>query len=270
MKYLRFLAFLVLTSCTYVPPQEFILYQSAFNEAYEATNGLLDVYNGIEKKATNTDAGFLPDEAALIAPNADAPITSLYRRGFHAIAQYNVILARYAAGESISALDPDLNAFQNSISRLGAALNVEPAAAASNSILGLAKTLAKISLADSDAAAFRESILNNSGPIKKFLESVRLQTTAMYTDAVNAADRRTAADALQSINDLAIFRQSLASWVLLIDETLITLDALEHVIEQNSGQRAKITILAASTDRLASYAEEIDFMLRQLGDSFSK
>lgn len=104
MKNLRFVLMLVIVSCVYVPPKEFILYQAAFNEANTATSELLDVYNSIEKSATDIERRFNPEQAALIAPSADAPSTGLYRRGFAAIQEYNAILARYASGESVTVL----------------------------------------------------------------------------------------------------------------------------------------------------------------------
>lgn len=145
--------------------------------------------------------------------------------------------------------------------RLGTALDLIPATNLAEGILGVGKTLAKITLADSDAEAFRESVTANAGAVIEFLLMVRSQTSDMFNDAllVEPAPRK---------NDLEKFKQSLAVWVLLIDETIITLNALEHVIQKGGATGTKLAVLAASTDRLAGYAEDMRFALRQIEDSF--
>ena len=263
------LVFAFLVSCSLVPPPEFTLYQATYEKADEATDELLDIYAGHERRAqTVSDATFDPDHASLIAPGAEPPLTSLYRRGFDAIAAYNTILARYAAGESILILEKDFAALSLNLDRLGAvAGGLE---ALGKPIVESAQTLAGLALARSDAEEFRESVKRNGPAVRNFLLLVRSDTRSMYSDARIALVRGVATPegAQKAASELSSFREMLAGWVLLIDETIVNLQALENAVETGRSRSSILAVLAASTERMAIYSENIKVAVRQLEDAF--
>lgn len=266
-----FLAFSLLTllSCSLVPPPELTLYQATYDEAEEATESVLSTYARYEKRAQSVRIStFDPDQAALIAPGAEPPLTDLYRRGFMAISNYNVILARYASGESISVLEDDFEALRISLNRLNTAL--PGISLPGEEIVTGSQTLVGIALARSDAEEFRRSVKKNGPVIRSFLSIVRSDTTSMYDDAKIAVVKgvTTPQSAQKAASDLSIFREMLAGWVLLIDETTINLQALEGAIENGARRGPSIALLAASTDRLAIYAENVKVAQRQLEAAF--
>ena len=230
---------------------------------------VLSTYARYEKRAQSVStSAFDPDQAALIAPGAEPPLTNLYRRGFTAISNYNVILARYAAGESISALDDDFEALRISLNRLNTALpgiNLP-----GEDIVTASQTLVGIALARSDAEEFQRSVKENGPVIRNFLSIVRSDTTSMYDDAKIAVVKgvTTPQGAQKAASDLNSFREMLAGWVLLIDETTANLQALENAIENDLRRGSNIALLAASTDRLAIYAENVKVAQRQLESAF--
>ena len=258
-----------LASCSLVPPPELTLYQAAYSEAEDATESILSTYARYEKRAQSVStSAFDPDQAALIAPGAAPPLTNLYRRGFTAVAKYNVILARYAAGESISVLDDDFEALRTSLNRLTTAL--PGISLPGEDIVTASQTLVGIVLARSDAEEFQRSVKENGPIIRDFLSIVRSDTTSMYDDAKIAVVKgvTTPKGAQKAASDLIVFREMLAGWVLLIDETKINLQALESAIENGPRRNSSIALLAASTDRLAIYAENIKVAQRQLEAAF--
>jgi hypothetical protein len=60
----------------------------------------------------------------------------------------------------------------------------------------------------------------------------------------------------------------LAGWVLLIDETIVNLQALENAVETGRSRSSILAVLAASTERMAIYSENIKVAVRQLEDAF--
>ena len=266
---LCFLSVLIFASCSLVPAPEFTLYQAAYNNAEEATDSVLDVYGRYERRVQPVSEGtFDPDQAALIAPGAEPPLTGLYRQGFAAVSDYNAMLARYAAGESISALNKEFEALGLSLDRLKSALGSlsipgKPAVEAAQKLAGLA-------LARSDAEEFRRSVKENGPTIRNFLKIVRSDTSSMFSDAKIAVVKggSTPAGAQKAASDLAGFREMLAGWVLLIDETIVNLKALESAVDRGLSRGTNIAVLAASTDRMALYAENIKVAKRQLENAF--
>lgn len=264
-------AALALLGCSLVPETEFSLYRQSFAAANRATSDVLDAYNRAEKRtAAPGIEAFDPDQAGLIAPDADAPMTAFLRRGFEAVETYNAILARYAAGDSLSVLKGDFDALDRSLDRLGLAVGAAPQAEGIRALVQAGTTVARLALARSDDLAFRQSVAENGATVRGFLLALRAQTPLMYRTFTNAAMTGVAspADIQRAQASIQYSREMLASWVLLLDETAATLEALEQAVETGSGRASGIAILAASTDRLARHAEDVRFTRRRLSEAF--
>ena len=262
---------LVLGACNLLPMSEFAAYREAFSRANEATGEVLDAYNRAEKRTADLRVEvFDPDDAGLIARDADAPMTALLRRGFAAVADYNAVLARYATGESITVLNDDLQALDQSLTRLGAAAGVASQVAGIGALVQAGTTVSGIALARSDNLAFRQSVVANGPQVRGFLVAVRAQTPFMHRVFLNAemAAVSTPADIQRAQSNILTSREMLAAWVLLIDESIATLEGLEQAVAAGGGRASGLAVLTASTDRLARYSEEVRFARRQLREAF--
>jgi hypothetical protein len=261
---------LLVSGCGLPPPPEFVTYQAAFAEADAATTKVLDEYNRVEKAVTQTDAFVLnPDQAALIVEGADAPNTALYRRGFAAVREYNIILARYAAGDSIAVLRPELDRLKTSLGTIGGMLPFVPDLAKTDAVFGAFEALTKIGLAQSDAAEFERSVLEGAPIIIAFLKEVRNTTPDMYNDYVIAKSRISSVEGIrQSQQELKAARVMLASWVLLIDETSAAIERLQTAVAEGGSRRSNLGTIASAAERISGYAGEVQYSARLLRDGF--
>lgn len=260
-----------LVACSQVPQAELALYREAFARTSEATDEVLDAYNRAEKRNADLRVDvFDPGQAGLIAPDADAPMTALLRRGFEAVESYNTILARYATGDSITVLSDDLAALDHSLARLGTAAGVVSQAAGAGALVQAGTAASRLALARSDSLAFRQSVAANGTQVRGFLLAVREQTPIMHRVFLNSemAGLSTPADIQSAQANIQVSREMLASWVLLIDETVALLEALEQAVAAGRGRASVVAVLADATDRLARHAEEVRFARRQLRHAF--
>jgi len=270
----RILLFAIfLASCALPPTQEFNSYTAAFDQAHAQTTQMLEFYNDVEKSVDFQDEDanrLIPDRAYLFVKAGEAPRTKALRRGFELIHDYNVILARYVAGDSVSVLSNDIAALNSSATRLGDAIGSSALGSSVGAILTAAKSLARLSLASADTEEFRRS-LNTSAPlIREFLSKAREQSETMFSEArTRARTRILEGEKPQTVIERReAFKTMVASWVLMIDETQEALDLLTEAAQYNRPPRSVLARLAASTDRLALYAEELGAVRRSLDGLF--
>jgi hypothetical protein len=264
-----------LAACATPPPPEFALYQSAFAEADQATKEFVQVWAPIERQARapkDQDTKFDPDQAAYYTENGRPGLTAQIERGFAAIALYNDVLARYAAGESVTQLRPALTSFAAD----GAALATLVGAASVAPVLAPAaagvEALAGALLAAADRAAFQASLSTHAGAVSKFIDALREQTPIIFSSAVAslgrketealAAGRNSEAD--QLAQDRARFRTMLADWVLLLEQLQRSTDALEQAVIHDQGRAMTAADLAYWTADIRRHTESVKLAARLL------
>lgn len=272
----RILCFLVLTAvsgCVSPPPPEFAVYTAAFGQSREAAAAAIAIWEPIEKSQRPAQEGvFNPDEAAYIADEGRAGNAALIERGFNAVTAYNEILARYAAGESVSTIKPDIDVLAANVGALAVTVGAPGAGAAVAASLTGLEALVRALLAVSDRAEFARAVKDNAGKVDVFLGEVRAFTSDMYQGAATyylsraqellRAGRREEAAKMAANTDT--FRKMLASWVLTIDETRRALGALEDAVV--SGEKGRIGLAQASywVAELNRHAEAVKFSAREI------
>ena len=261
-----------LTGCVLPPTEQFLRYDEAFDKANEASKTVLSVYSQYEKELYPLDPNsFRPDQAALISASAPGPLTALYSRGFSVVEKYNAILYRYAQGDSVSVLSDDITALNAASAQLGLVLGVADTAARLSGAVAAAQRLVGIGLALSDAEEFDASLAEGGVAVRQFLGIVREDTADMYQDVSTAMLRRiqrNPSNLAQEQENRAQFRDMLAAWVLLIDETIAELERLEVAVAAGARSPQTISNVSNSIARITQYSEDIRFARRQIAGLF--
>jgi hypothetical protein len=119
----------------------------------------LAVHAPFERAARKPEEGpeFDPDQARYMVDDAPTGITELIARGFSAIDGYNQVLLRYAAGESIETIRPQIDLFAQQAS-LAAGIVVPGAGPVVSTGAALLVEGAGAILSVSDRAEFRRSV----------------------------------------------------------------------------------------------------------------
>lgn len=242
-----------LSGCALPPTEQFLKYDQAFDQTHKASRSVLKVYNVYEKQLYPLDPNvFMPKQAALISDTAPGPLTALYSRGFDIVDQYNLILFRYAHGDSVSILNDEIENLNASVSHLGAVLKLTSDAAQLSRTVSIAQKVAQISLISLDKVEFEISLAKGGDHVRAFLLIVREDTRDMYQDVSTSMLQRiklNTSNLTQEKLNRQKFRKMLASWVLLIDETITELDSLEAAIAAGSRSRFTLGNVSNSLDR---------------------
>ena len=262
-----------LFGCALPPTQEFNSYVAAFDQAHAQTTEMLALYNDVEKAVDFQDEDskrLSPDRAYLYVKAGEAPRTRALRRGFEVIHDHNVILARYVAGESVSVLSDDISALNSSATRLGDAVGASEMGGSVGLLLAAAKSLARVSLSAGNTEEFRRSLNTTAPLIREFLSKAREQSETMYSEArTRARDRILEGEKSATVVERReAFKVMVANWVLMIDETQEALGLLIEAAQYDRPPRSVLSKLAASTDRLTLYAEELGVVRRSLENLF--
>lgn len=259
-----FATFLVvlLAACATPGGEAFVTYQASFEQAREAAGQVAEVYNEYDKqnRRRRTDpVRFDPDLADVYVPGALSPLSAKIAEGFAAATVYNEVLARYLNNNTLSLHDEDLAILTGAVA---STTGIIGDAAVGNQIRGVvnaSRHLANLSLAADDREEFLRSLAENSAAVDAFLVVVRADTTAMFSDA-----RTATALGGGSPEKLDSFRQMLASWVLLIDQTRADLALLQQAAAAGNRGRGTLSVLAESAARIDRYARDIDAARTQL------
>lgn len=264
-RFVFFVSF-ALSACAFAPPPEFTSYRDTFDRTVEATNAVLQVYGAIEKSNAPTSlATFDPNSAGNYVEGADGPFTGGIRQGFSAVQDYNLILARYASGESLGLLSDDIDRLNSSATSILTTAGLISNASGVDKIVGVLKAVGNVALTASDAAEFRESVLRTHPKMEAFLKQLRIQSASMYAHYY-AVRGKSANSSAAFQRDAKAFQAMLGSWVLLIDETLLTLTQLKVAIEQERSRGVGLPVLAASAERMDVLVTEIAIATRELSN----
>lgn len=103
---------LILSACVRPGAHEFIVYQSAFNEAYQVGQLVLDklavaerkAFDNSRKKIAPGNVYFDPGEARYLADNVDPPATASLRKSLDIVQVYTQTVSALATGESATAI----------------------------------------------------------------------------------------------------------------------------------------------------------------------
>lgn len=277
------LLLILLSACAIrPPPPEFNAYLAAFEEADAATDDLVRTYAPIEKsvRKPKPEAGeneialsFDPNNAPYWAASGVPRVSAQISRGFTVVERYNTVLIRYAEGESLQQIKPALSSFTTEVGLLGSVFGFPAAGAAVKPVLDGLQTFADALFAVADRAAFARTVEANTDVVREFLRTLRAITPEIYDSArqqtlarqgeLVRADRGDEIAALTE--DLLLFRQMLADWILLLERTDESIAALQTAVI--TGQTGTLTAaeLAFWTGELRRHAEEIKLAARAIG-----
>ena len=259
---------------------EFQLYNESFNSQFEQGDAVLDLLGEAERKLGRSQierrggltGPFRPKEAAYLVDNVDPPITASIRTSLNSLKAYNEALGGLANGEAAAALSNRINTLAGNL--IGAVAASSSALGGAAAIPGAGKMIGDAGAALNVAApiitavatraareSFRTQLVATYPSMRSLLETLREGTPVMfyvlYQGRVTRGSRAqgglaTAADRSALEKD----RQTLAGWVLLLDKTLIAMDAaIDAAISQSTETNAN-GLLEASIE-MKVLAEQI-------------
>ncbi len=243
--------------------QEFQVYSTAFDLQNETAQKVLDKVASAERAhwehlhdGKNPLKEFNPDDAAYYINVGDPPLAGSMRKTLKALTTYNRALTGLANGESadaltakISTIVTDLSGAQEDlahVANLGVAVTIPTPV---KGYLGTAKTIFGTALRGAARQSFRENLIRAYPTLKQILLTFRDGTPELYYLVISVPKR---VPREQMLKDRDLF----ASWVLLIDSTIKTMEIAVKAAMQN-GPRADIDALAESSIELRILAEKI-------------
>ncbi|UWQ35363.1 hypothetical protein K3555_22825 (plasmid) [Leisingera sp. M527] len=262
LRFFNLWAVLGLVACTIPASQDFEAYEASYARARDAGKQVVEVYNQYDKvnRARRTDNNtFDPNFADVYVPEALSPLSIKIEAGFASATVFNEVLGRYATNNSLSLQTENVETLNASVGSIAGLVGEPQIANQINAVVEASLALGNLSLAQSDREEFIRLVQAHANTVDTFLAVVRDDTKAMFSDA-----RTATALGNGSFNKLEEFRQMLASWVLLIDQTRSDLAALERAVERGDSGAPILGLLAESTQRIDRYAAEISAVRRKL------
>jgi len=270
------LTILFLASCASVPRPELSLYQAAYQQADVATKELVRTFAPMEKSVRKPeDEAFRPEYAPYEADEGRPGISELIERGFTAVTQYNAVLLRYAEGETVDTLRPDLTTLSTEATLLTTVVGLPTGAgAAVKPVVDGLLTLTRALLAVSDRLSFARAVERNRGEVSAFLQALRDITPELWSTADSYFQRRQGpllregrdAEAAAIDRDKARFRKMLASWVLTLERTDGATKALETAVIEGSPRPLDAANLAFWAGEIRKHAESVKFAARAINE----
>lgn len=215
-------------------------------------------------RISETGPGFDPDRAAGYLGIGMPPRTARLRRGLDLLRGYNEALAELADGSSASRSAAELEIVLVNLGHAAGALS-GPAArgpfqALARSLDRAAPVLALLTTAD-DREEFRRRLVDAHPQVRSILIALRDATRAIWTVLAEAKVRPgDLSDARgltrEARTTLEADRQSLAAWVVLIDQSIVAMEAAVAAAETDE-QRPLVALVEASI-RLRALAEAVD------------
>jgi hypothetical protein len=259
---------------------EFQAYSQAFNSQFDQGETVLNSVAEAERKLGRSKierqggltGPFKPENSAYLIDSVDPPITASVRASLKAVKSYNDALTALANGEAAAALS-------NRISTLAG--NLVGAAAAASSAFGgaaavpggqklISETTAALNIAGpiittiatrAARESFREQLLQTYPTMRSLLVTLKDGTPVMYYVLYQSRVTRgstarggLATDAARAA--LEKDRQALAGWVVLLDRTLIAMDAANEAASNISFADQSAGLLEASNE-VKALAEQI-------------
>ena len=236
-----FLFVLLLGGCSH-GAAEFQSYRQAYEAQYVEAAKVLDQVATAERiiversfKSQPGVRAFNPDEARYYIAVGDPPLTGAIRASVDALKDYNDALSGLVTGEAAATLRSELaaanNALAGSLGALAGASGVDAAfATALGGAIGKAIPVLEVLERAGNRIAFREQLVRAYPAMKQLMLELRDGTPQMFEvversfvtpGSLGLGPTRMTADKQAR---LAEFRQLLAGWVLLIDESVRAMD----------------------------------------------
>lgn len=265
---------LSLTACSY-GAAEFQLYTKAFDEQYEHGQRVLDALARAERivvrrqlASRSRNVEFVPGDAAYYLDNVDPPVTASVRASLKSLKTYNEAVGALANGEAATALTNRIGTLTTNIvgaiaaSRVAIAGPVGQVGATalvgnSGKILESVLPILQPILTAASREAFREQLILAYPSMKGLLVTLREETPVMFAllnrSRRNIDDRRISNEAAAALQK---DRELLAGWVLLLDQTLVTMETAVTAAMSNSSA-GDLAALSDASIELKVLAEKI-------------
>lgn len=211
---------------------------------------------------------FDPNQASIYLQVGDPPLTDAIRSSLDSVRQYNQALSGLATGEAASALS---NRFSTAATSLGASaasitgaagldLAVTPQlSSAIGQVLPIFRQLATIS----NRIQFREQLLLAYPDVRNLLVTLRNGTKDMfelmkrsYVTRGSLGSGSTLGISPDNLKKLEADRAMLAGWVILLDRTIVAMDAAVQASAMGSSS-ADLASLVEATVEIRALADTI-------------
>lgn len=264
---------LILSSCNATGIAEFQVYEQAFDAQYEQGTNVLDRLADAERTVVlrqlslrSTTPRFRPEEAGYYVKVGDPPLTGSIRASLQALRAYNKALTALASGEAARALTADIGSISSNLTAAAGALAIASgggsafAVAAQATIERLLPIFTQFKAA-ADRAEFRRRLLVAYPDMRKLLNEMRDGTDEMFEMMKRSYVSRGTLGATIGISDTDLIRlkqdrELLAGWVVLIDQTLVSMDAAAKTVLTSSSP-SNISVLVETSTELRVLAETI-------------
>jgi hypothetical protein len=243
---------------------EFAIYEDSFDRQVAKAESIFDRLADAERNLARRSillgddlAYFDPDFAGYYLDTGDPPITASLRASLRAVAQYNDVLLGLSNGEGAAALRSRaagiVTILEVGTEPFSSQDGGEDAAAATRArlnslctscttIVGTLKELSPVfgELANLKSyAEFRSAVLAQHDNMGMLLTTLRNGTPDIYGVFVTANSGNSLAEGQgirsDAIDNVRQFRLDLAEWVLLIDQTILAMDAAVAAVQDPNG-----------------------------------
>lgn len=258
---------------------EFQLYSQAFDTQYEHGEVILDSLARAERtvvlrriRHSSEIPDFNPDQAAYFVETVDPPITGSIRASLKSLKTYNDALGGLANGEAAEVLANRVGTLATNIAGAIAASQAALAGAAaipgasklvSESVqaLQLAVPIIKEVATFASRCAFRKQLIATYPSMRDLLLALRNGTPAMFEVLKRARVQRGSLEEPSGISldgqaALENERAMLAAWVILLDKTLVAMNAAV-VAAMTEVPSADLASLAEASIELRVLAEQV-------------
>jgi hypothetical protein len=264
---------------------EYQLYVQAFNLQYAQGDAILDSVAKAErivvlrrmKRGPAIVRAFDPNNAAYLVDSIDPPITASIRASAKALKAYNDALGALASGEAATALTNRLGTLSSNL--IGAAASAEAAISGAGVVPGASKLISETAGALQLAApivqqiatfasreVFRQQLIAIYPAMRNLLLALRNGTPAMFFVLERSrAERGLPTPTGLSDANLATLerdRTQLAGWVVLMDKTLVAMQAAVDAAQSDSLDD-NVTGLADTSVELRVLAEKVKSLRAQ-------
>lgn len=278
-------AALMLSACT-AGVAEFVAYDSAFDIQHNQGTKILDQLADAERQLARRvladkfdEQIFDPDFAGYYVDAGDAPATASLRASLNGLRLYNKVLLGLANGdgtrlqrarvsEMISAFRTGLTPFNVEDAAGDLASDAPPSAVEVRQNLTLLCGSCELTLqlaeqivpgleqavAQANYQRFRDDLVAQQPNMATLLDAYRQGTEQMYRTMVRANSGTSFAEGTgiraSEAAKVASFRQDLATWVLMIDETQIALEAVAEIAASGVGRELSASQLLSQSIKL--------------------
>ncbi|MEP2981598.1 MAG: hypothetical protein ABJO86_19065 [Lentilitoribacter sp.] len=241
--------------------KEFELYSTAFALQNETAQQILDKVAHAERwhwsQLDGGGSGFSPDQAAYYVNAGDPPYTDSMRLTLKALEAYNAALIGLTNGQAVEAIRGKVSTIVTNIDtatsilaagRFAPSQEIVSAVLPTASDLATANTIFKTIANSAAKDSFRKQLARAYPSMKKVLLTFRNGSDDLYFAVVSVRG----VTKEQRLKDRELF----ASWVLLIDDTLETMETAVIAVQSN--------MLPADIDALAEQSVELRILAEKL------